>query len=150
MSDKVYVSVRFSDSFNNRISINEWNLFSLWLNKYFKQISNDQIVETALNFALEDKEGTAYEFNHKSFSKLNNILPKIICMESSLQRGFLQKKIIIQSRNISASAEIDSKIRYYPPYIISIEPTYEYRISMDLMKEVKNISEMKNEIIIEL
>lgn len=135
MSEKQIVSARWSTKRANYMTESEWDEFSQYA-PYF-DISNSELVECALKYEKQlSGRVTLYCFDSNSFASMCHRIDGLAVLKDSLERGLLNR----QMRMIAVDAEMvlpkDALIRYYPPYIISIEPSSIMRINIDLSEPV--------------
>lgn len=131
MPGKSIKSVRFPDKPGERITADEWELFRP-LASYFV-ISDSGLVEAALRYATKQRKPSVhYSFNQKSFDDMCHRISGLTLLLPSMSAGRTNVPIQIASRNLRIMLPAGTMIRFYPPYIISAEPTYQLRINIDL------------------
>lgn len=133
MGDKVTVSVRFGENFPDRINYAQWEEL-IKLQDYFKMTSMGQLAEAALHYAYTMRGDTA---EPSTEVERGQPLPhvhseKYAVLEASLQSGILEKSMRIESGGLFVSIAVGTRIKLYRPYVISFEPSYDVRFSIDI------------------
>jgi hypothetical protein len=136
MSKKKVVSVRLASKPGDRMTSDEWEAFST-LTSYFG-LNASQLVEAALCYAHDVSAGNArYSFNEIEFERMCGSIPNLSALTPSLRNGRLDTRASLSAPSICAALPVGTILRYYPPYIISAEPTMHIRINIDLSEPLE-------------
>ncbi|HPF30407.1 MAG TPA: hypothetical protein PLZ77_09945 [Lachnospiraceae bacterium] len=147
MAEKEIISVRFGDNSHERMTADEWQIFRR-LSEYF-DISEGALVEAALHYEVEVSapSNERYRFDSANFDEICIRITGLSGIRSSLNVGKLDRDVMINSPGLSIVVPQESIIRYIPPYVLSIEPTYQVRINIDLSHNVSIVENGKRLII---
>lgn len=144
MAEKETVSIRFGGKLSDRINYEQWQELCS-LQRYFKMPSTGKLAEAALHYAYAMRN----KINMQSSKKPDTEpLPHIPCekyamLEETLQNGLVTKDIEIECGELSVLIKKGARARLFQPYIISFEPSYDTRFSIDLSLEWKIIDDAK-------
>lgn len=152
MPKKRHVSVRFKDiSSDARMTTWEWERFKR-LADYF-DVSDDTLVEAALRYRRYVQKKIdipqQMEKNNGLFDELFVRYPALKCLLTSLCNGFLDKKVILSRGNNEVYLPAGIEVRYYPPYLLSLEVSHQIRMTLDLTQPF-SISHDESKITIEV
>ena len=141
MSNKKVISIRFARTISDQMTEEEWNSF-VTLIPYFGDISTGGLTALALKYARDvHKPGDLYSFNSEMFERMCCEIKGLAMLTQSLKTGCLDRKLTLNSNQIKANLPLGTLIRYYPPYIITIEPTYQVRINIDLSEPLSFLTD---------
>lgn len=147
-SGKKVVSVRLKDEQHceqNRISLQQWQEFRQ-ISDYFNE-SDNFIVETALRY-LQCEKNKMYQFDSSKFDKICSDKKGLLVFRDSLVSGQLEKTMEVNFDNGKILIPKGIDMLYFPPCIITFEPSFQTRVTLDLTK-CFHIRECKEKIYID-